>query len=65
VDVVLFFLVYVLPYIFFPVLFAMFSGSLARARGRSYAKWWAAGLFFGPLGLVVGLFPSVDSSQPN
>ena len=39
------------------LVFAFFSSALAKARGHSPAVWFIAGLLFGPLGLVVGLFP--------
>ena len=36
---------------------AYLSSALAHARGRSSIGWGLFGLLFGPLGLVVGLFP--------
>ena len=39
------------------LIFAFFSAQIARARGHRAARWFLAGVLFGPLGLVVGLFP--------
>ena len=44
-------------WLFGVLVFAFFSSALAHARGRSAVVWLLAGLLFGPLGLVVGLFP--------
>ncbi|GAB0149563.1 MULTISPECIES: zinc ribbon domain-containing protein [unclassified Marichromatium] len=41
------------------VLFPVFSGVIASARGRDVLGWGLVGLLFGPFGLVVGLLPSL------
>ena len=44
--------------VFFAFLFAIFSSALAGSRGRSRAGWFFLGLFLGPFGLLVALFPA-------
>ena len=43
----------------FWLLCAIFSAILASHKNRSTLGWFLLGLFFGPFGLLVGVFPSV------
>ena len=44
--------------VLFAFLFAIFSGLLAGSKGRSVVGWFFLGLFLGPFGLLVALFPA-------
>jgi hypothetical protein len=44
------------------VLFAIFSGVIARSKKRNELGWALIGLLFGPFGLIVGFLPAQEEN---
>ena len=49
--------------VFFWFLCAIFSSALASSKNRSGFDWFFVGLLFGPFGLLVAFFPTIDKKQ--
>ena len=50
-----------MEFVFFWFLCAIFSAAIASTKNRSSLGWFFAGLFLGPFGLLVAVFPKVET----
>jgi hypothetical protein len=52
-----------MEYVFIWMLFGIFSAAIASGKNRSVFGWLLVGIFFGPFGLLVAVFPSLPVTK--